>query len=125
MQRIINALAKNKNTVLFIFLLIISISFLNSRSYFHQTKINKLGIIISGNLNNFRSSIIRYSTLNKENKLLVQENLFLKSNRIKNIHKNKELTNSEKDIYFPFSYISAKIVKNNYNKKGYIKFRSN
>ena len=42
MQRIINALAKNKNTVLFVFLLIISIYFLNSRSYFHQTKINKL-----------------------------------------------------------------------------------
>ncbi len=117
MQRIINALAKNKNTVLFIFLLIISIYFLNSRSYFHQTKINKLGLIISGSLNDFRSTIIRYSTLNKENKLLIQENLFLKSNRIKNIHKNKELTKSEKEIYFPFSYISAKIVKNNYNKK--------
>jgi len=117
MQRIINALAKKINTVVFIFLLIISISSLNSRSYFHQTKINKLGIMISGSLNNFRSTIIRYSNLNKENKLLIQENLFLKSNRIKNIHKNKELTNSEKEIYFPFSYISAKIVKNSYNKK--------
>ncbi len=108
MQRIIHALAKNKNTVLFIFLLITSIYFLNSRSYFHQTKINKLGLIISGNLNGFRSSVIKYSTLNKENKLLIQENLFLKSNRIKNIHKNEELTKSEKDIYFPFSYISEK-----------------
>ena len=117
MQRIINALARNKNTVLFIFLLIISISFLNSRSYFHQTKIAKLSLMISGSLNDFRSTIIRYSKLNKENKLLIQENLFLKSNRIKNIHRNKKLINSEKEIYFPFSYKNARIVKNNYSKK--------
>jgi len=117
MQRIINALAKNKNTVLFIFLLIISISFLNSKSYFHQTKIAKFSLMISGNLNDFKSSIINYLKLNKENKLLIQENLFLKSNRIKNLHKNKELIKSEKEIYFPFSYINARIVKNNYNRK--------
>ena len=117
MQRIINALARNKNTVLFIFLLIISIYFLNSRSYFHQSKIAKLSLMISGNLNDFGSSIIRYSNLNKENKILIKENLILKSDIIKNKHKNKEIIKSKKDVYFPFSLISARIVKNNYNKK--------
>ena len=117
MQRIINALARNKNTVVFIFLLIISIAFLNSRSYFHQTKIAKLSLMISGSLNDFGSSIIRYTNLNKENKLLIQENLILKSDIIKNNHENKEIIKSKKEIYFPFTLISAKIVKNNYNKK--------
>tara|TARA_B100001540_G_C15722158_1_gene603566 strand:+ start:362 stop:1171 length:810 start_codon:yes stop_codon:yes gene_type:complete len=115
MQRIINALAKNKNTVLFILLLIISLYFLNSRSYFHQTKIAKLSLSISGILNNLSSNIIRYSNLNKENKLLIQENLILKSDLIKN--KNIETNKSKKEIYFPFSLINARIVKNNYNKK--------
>ena len=96
MQRIINALARNKNTVLFIFLLIISIAFLNSRSYFHQTKIAKLSLMISGSLNDFGSSIIRYTNLNKENKLLIQENLILKSDIIKNNHENKEIIKSKK-----------------------------
>ena len=117
MQRIINALAKNKNTVLFILLLIISFYFLNSRSYFHQTKIAKLSLSISGILNNLSSNIIRYSNLNKENKLLIQENLILKSDLIKNRNKNIETIKSKKEIYFPFSLINAKIVKNNYNKK--------
>ena len=93
MQRIINALAKNKNTVLFILLLIISLYFLNSRSYFHQTKIAKLSLSISGILNNLSSNIIRYSNLNKENKLLIQENLILKSDLIKN--KNIETIKSK------------------------------
>jgi len=117
MQRIINALAKNKNTVLFILLLIISIYFLNSRSYFHQTKIAKLSLTISGNLNSLSSNIIRYSNLNKENKLLIHENLILKSDLIKNRQKNIETIKSKEEIYFPFSLINAKIVKNNYNKK--------
>ena len=99
MQRIINALAKNKNTVLFILLLIISLYFLNS-SYFHQTKIAKLSLSISGILNNLSSNIIRYSNLNKENKLLIQENLILKSDLIKN--KNIVAIKSKKKIYFPF-----------------------
>ena len=115
MQRIINALAKNKNTVLFILLLIISLYFLNSRSYFHQTKFAKFSLSITGILNNLSSNIIRYSNLNKENKLLIQENLILKSDLIKN--KNIETIKSKKEIYFPFSLINARIVKNNYNKK--------
>ena len=70
---------------------------------------------ISGILNNLSSNIIRYSNLNKENKLLIQENLILKSDLIKN--KNIEAIKSKKEIYFPFSLINARIVKNNYNKK--------
>ena len=87
MQRIINALARNKNTVLFILLLIISLYFLNSRSYFHQTKIAKLSLSISGILNNLSSNIIRYSNLNKENKLLIQENLIEQTSNKNNLHK--------------------------------------
>jgi rod shape-determining protein MreC len=114
MQRIINALAKNKNLVLYLILLIISISFLTSRSHYHQTKIGKISIVFSSAINNLFKNISRYSNLNNENKILLKENLILKVKELENNYLLKNYKKIENQFKFPFSVKLARIIKNNY-----------
>ena len=51
MRQLINALLKYKNTLLYLGLLIISLIFLNQRSFYHQSIFSNAALIISSNFN--------------------------------------------------------------------------
>ena len=74
MQWILNILIQKRNLLLFLFLLGIGIIFSSYRSSYHQTKIQRFGIIISGgvfkSINNSKS----YLSLTESNQSLLAEN---------------------------------------------------
>ena len=98
MQQIINVLIKNKNFVLFVFLLIISIFFIKNQSLYHETKLNSFKTSLSGKVFYLNSLFREYFSLKKQNEALVLEN-----RKLKEIILNKEsidfLSDKEKFKY--------------------------
>ncbi len=109
MQQIINVLIKNKNFVVFVFLLIISIFFIKDRSLYHETKLNSFKTSLSGKVFYLNSLFREYFSLKKQNETLILEN-----KKLKEIILNKESVDylSDKEN-FKYEIINAKIIKNN------------
>ncbi len=109
MQQIINVLIKNKNFVVFVFLLIFSTFFFKNQSFYHETKLNSFRTSLSGKVFYLNSLFKEYFSLKKQNEALINEN-----KKLKEIILNKEsvddLNSKEK---FKFEIINAKIIKNN------------
>ena len=117
MQWILNILIQKRNLLLFLFLLGIGVVFSSYRSSYHQTKLQRFGIIISGgvfkSINNSKS----YLSLTESNQSLLAENsdLYqellkyrLTENSISETTINPELNN--------YLVRSATVVKNSYAK---------
>lgn len=117
MQQIINFIIRNKNLLLYLFLLFISLSFTIQSHSYHQSKFFSSASWFSGGIYNTTNSITSYFNLEQENEKLVKENMLLR-----NILINKEynldapidslkVDTSKTD----FTIISAKIIKNSYS----------
>ena len=88
MRQLINALLKYKNTLLYLGLLIISLVFLNQRSFYHQSIFSNAALIISSNFNLAGKNISNYLDLSESNKKLSAENIKLKALEL--IHFNEQ-----------------------------------
>ena len=109
MQQIINVLIKNKNFVVFVFLLVISVFFIKNQSLYHETKLNSLKTSLSGKVFYLNSLFREYFSLKKQNEALVLEN-----RKLKEIILNKESIDFPSDKEkFKYKIINAKIIKNN------------
>lgn len=108
MQQIINVLIKNKNFVVFVFLLIFSFFFIKSQSFYHETKLNSFKTSLSGKLFQLNSLFKEYISLVEKNEALFEENKKLKE-IILNKKTFKYSSNTENNKY---EIISAKIIKN-------------
>tara|TARA_X000000368_G_C22902782_1_gene654869 strand:+ start:107 stop:901 length:795 start_codon:yes stop_codon:yes gene_type:complete len=109
MQQIINVLIKNKNFVVFISLLIFSFFFIESQSFYHETKLNSYRTSLSGKVFKLNSLFKEYISLKEQNEALFEENKKLKE-IILNKESFKYSSNEEKNKY---KIINAKIIKNN------------
>ena len=109
MQQIINVLIKNKNFVVFISLLIFSFFFTESRSFYHESKLNSFRTSLSGKIFKLNSLFKEYISLKEQNEALFEENKKLKE-IILNKESFKYSSNEEKNKY---KIINAKIIKNN------------
>ena len=78
MRQLINALLRYRNTILYTGLLIVSIIFLNHRSFYHQSIFSKISLAISSNLNQFGRNTPNYIRLASTNEKLFIENAKLK-----------------------------------------------
>ena len=67
MQWILNSIIQYKNFVLFLFLLGIGFTFSTYRSIYHQTKIEKLGLVVSGSISQFINDSKSYLSLKETN----------------------------------------------------------
>jgi rod shape-determining protein MreC len=117
MQWILNILIQKRNLLLFLFLLGIGIIFSSYRSSYHQTKLQRFGIIISGgvfkSINNSKS----YLSLTESNQNLLAENSVLHQELLK--YRQAENSISETTINSELNnYLvrSATVVKNSYAK---------
>ena len=114
MRQLINALLKYKNTLLYLVLLIISLIFLNQRSFYHQSIFSNAALIISSNLNLVGKNISNYLDLSESNEKLLAENIKLKELELIRF-KEQSPKNSTIDT-FGFEVFGARIVKNSYNR---------
>ena len=117
MQWILNIIIQKRNLLLFLFLLGIGIVFSSYRSSYHQTKLQRFGIIISGgvfkSINNSKS----YLSLTESNQSLLAENSVLHQELLK--YRQVENSISETTINSELNnYLvrSATVVKNSYAK---------
>lgn len=119
MQQIISFLYKNKYFLLFLLLESFAIFFtIQSHSYHRSKFINSANFVSGGiykKINNFKEFLL----LKEENVRLAEENVQLKN--LLNQKDKLEVANSEKEIdtansIQKYSYISAKVINNNYRK---------
>tara|TARA_A100001011_G_scaffold162951_1_gene171430 strand:+ start:31251 stop:32072 length:822 start_codon:yes stop_codon:yes gene_type:complete len=121
MQRILNALVRFRNPILYFLLLGISLLFLNGSSNFHRNQLEKYGLYFSQSIFNVSYNIKNYLNLKKINERLLEENellkdLQLKSNRIPLYPDFLKIKRR-----FPFKVKVANVIKNSFlNQRNYI-----
>ncbi|MEC7172929.1 MAG: rod shape-determining protein MreC [Bacteroidota bacterium] len=113
MRQLINALLRYRNTLLFSGLLIISIIFLNHRSFYHQSIFSKTSLAISSNFNKLVRNASNYISLSNTNEKLFIENANLKAFEL--IHFANESSEKNQIKTFNFQVFEARIIKNSYN----------
>lgn len=113
MRQLINALLKYKNTLIYLGLLILSILFLNQRSFYHQSVFSNVSLAISSSFNLLGNNFSNYFKLSENNEKLVAENEKLKTLEL--IQFNDERGKSNSIDQFGFEVFSARIIKNSYS----------
>ena len=119
MRQLINAILKYKNTLIYLGLLILSLIFLNQRSFYHQSIFSNASIVLSSNFNLIGKNFANYIDLAEQNEKLLAENEKLKTLELiqfgKQSQKNKTLDS------FGFEVSTARIIKNSYsNARNYL-----
>ena len=118
MQWILTALLRNKNFILYLFLLLIGLLFSSYRSSYHNTVLNQFTLGVSGTLNAPVHSARSYFLLQENNRKLMVQNLQLKEELIRYQATKKIDSSPKKDTLstsFKYRLTPAKIIKNSYN----------
>lgn len=113
MRQLINALLRYRNTILYTGLFIVSIIFLNHRSFYHQSIFSKISLAISSNLNQFGRNTSNYISLASTNEKLFIENAKLKVFEL--IHFDEKSIEKNVIETFQFQIFGARIIKNSYS----------
>lgn len=110
MQQLLNFFFKNRHSLLFLVLFVIS-TFLTIRSHdYHKSQFLSSSNQISGSIHALFSNIGDYFDLKEQNAILVEENNRLKSLELNYFHPNDTTQNNEVQYHI----IPAKVVKNSY-----------
>ncbi|TPN86147.1 rod shape-determining protein MreC [Aquimarina algicola] len=117
MQQIINFLINNKNALLFLLLLILSLSFTVQSHSYHKSKIVSSTNFLSGGLYSWQHSVSDYFGLKIENERLLEENERLR-NQLSALGVDTVSTKYVDTVSFdrPFSFTKARVIKNDYSK---------
>jgi len=118
MLQLINFLIRNRGTILFLFLEFIAFVFIINTHSFHYSKYLDSANFISGGIYNKTTALSDYFKLKALNKDLIKENLLLK-NKLEQFTE-KEHTNLLSKDSVKYSYITAKVIQNNYRNKNNI-----
>ena len=114
MQRIIDALVRFRNPVLYSALLIVSLLFLNGRSVFHQSQLEKYSLYLMQGLYNISYNIDNYFYLRKINDKLLKENEALKDIQLKSNGVSLYPNALKVEKRFPFKVKAANVIKNSF-----------
>jgi len=122
MQQIINFFLRNKNFLLFCFLLAISIALTIQSHSYHKGKFISSANFFSGGIYSMSSSVSEYFGLKNENQILLDENTQLRSE----LEAFKLITNlSVNENLSEYKYINAWVINNSFSKtKNKITLRS-
>lgn len=119
MQQLFYFIRKFRFFLLFLLLEIIAITFTFQHHSFHNSKFINSANFLSGGIYNKVNSISEFFHLKSENKLLIEENIYLKNLlEKKNLNSNNAFfTKIDSAQYFQkYEYSVAKIINNNYSK---------
>ena len=114
MQQLINALLKYKNSLLYLGLLLLSLNFLNQRSFYHQSFFSNISLSISSRINLYSQGIVNYFSLKKINQQLRLENEILKVLEL--AYQNNKVDKTAIIESFGFEITGARIIRNSYDK---------
>jgi len=113
MRQLINALIKYKNSFIYLGLLILSLLFLNRRSFYHQSVFSNASLAVSSSFNLLRNNFSNYFKLSENNEKLAAENEKLKALELAQFIDKREKSNSIDQ--FDYEVFSARIIKNSYS----------
>jgi rod shape-determining protein MreC len=111
MQRIINFILNNKNTLLYLFLFLISIFLTIQNNNYHQARYFNSANWITGNIYGVNASIRGYFNLREDNKKLIEENEWLRSMWFNTRTRDTVEMDTSRLTY---EIISARVVKNSF-----------
>lgn len=122
MQQIINFLVRSRNTLWFLFLLVIALTFTIQSHTYHSNKfINSTGFL-TGGIFEFQNNVVAYFRLKKYNQRLLEENTKLKESiQQLSVANNNEF--SKKTIHkdsikgAKYNYNYAQVINSTYRKK--------
>lgn len=117
MQQIFNFLIRNKNNILFLVLLAISIFFTIQTHSFHKSKFISSANALTGGIYSWNNKIQDYFYLEKYNKRLIEEN-----KNLRNLVQQLQATDSIpplKDTTYKAAYVfrGADVINNNFAKR--------
>ncbi|UJH89825.1 rod shape-determining protein MreC [Antarcticibacterium sp. 1MA-6-2] len=117
MQQIFNFLIRNKNNILFLLLLILSL-FLTIQSHsFHKSKFISSANVVTGGIYSWANNIQTYFHLNDYNKRLLDENKQLRS-LLANVQDTTqlEIIVDSTIVNGIYKFRTARVINNNYSK---------
>ncbi|MCG9971838.1 rod shape-determining protein MreC [Christiangramia crocea] len=117
MQQIFNFLIKNKNSILFLFLLAISIFLTIQNHAFHKSRFISSANFVTGGIYSWSNSINTYLHLDEYNERLLEENNKLR-NIISNINDSISVEKQLDSTSFEGDYLfrTARVINNNFSK---------
>ncbi len=118
MQQIINFFIRNKNLLLFLFLMAISLGLTLQSHNYHQSKFVHSANFITGNLYSVKHEITGYFGLRKENEVLAEENNTLR-NLLQQYAENSRISLDVRDSLLqdiPYKYRTAEVINNNFSR---------
>ncbi|WP_378185756.1 rod shape-determining protein MreC [Aquimarina sp. W85] len=117
MQQIINFLLRNKNFLLFLFLMLLAIGFTIQSHSYHRSKIISSTNFLSGSLYEWQASLGDYLDLKTKNQRLLVENERLRNLLTKAAIDTTNSSYTDSTSYnIPFSYYRANVIRNDYQK---------
>jgi rod shape-determining protein MreC len=117
MYQLFQFFSKNKIVLLFLLLELIAFVFIiNSHSYHHSKYINSANAL-SGSILKKTNNIYHYFSLDKENKLLIKENEYLKNKIISLSKKDVSNLSIKIDSLSKYQLITARVISNPYKKR--------
>lgn len=118
MQQIINFLIRNKNSLLFLLLLLLSLGFTIQSHSYHKSKFISSANFLTGGMYGWQNSISQYFGLRSKNERLLQENERLRN--LLSLYSKDTATISYKDTLSfsaPYTFIKADVYRNDYSKR--------
>jgi len=117
MQQIINFLIRNKNFLLFLMLLFLSLILTIQSHSYHKSKFISSSNFLTGGVYGWRYSISSYFGLTDENKRLLEENQYLRNQL--GLSTTDTITTKYTDTTSfkkPYTFIKGNVYKNDYSK---------
>ncbi len=117
MQQIINFLIRNKHSLLFLLLLVLSLIFTIQSHSYHKGKFVSSTNFISGGVYGWQHSVSDYFRLKKENERLLAENERL-HNQLSayTLDTVNQIYTDSISFNKPYTFIKARVIKNDYSK---------
>lgn len=117
MQQIFNFLIRNKNTILFLFLLALSVFFTIQNHSFHKSSFISSANSLTGSVYSWANDFDKYMHLDEYNERLMEENRQLR-NVLTNLNDTISVENYTDTSSFDGTYYfrTARVINNNYSK---------
>lgn len=114
MQQIIYFFIRNKNTLLFSFLFIISLLLTIQTHNYHSYKFTSSANAITGGIYKFKNNLTDYFYLETANQKLLEENLVLRQ-QLEKYTRTRFVPELDTTGIPKFEYLSATVINNNYS----------
>ncbi|HKJ48934.1 MAG TPA: rod shape-determining protein MreC [Christiangramia sp.] len=118
MQQIFNFLIRNKNSILFLILFVVSVFLTIQNHAFHKSRFVSSANFVTGGVYSWSNNINTYLHLDEYNERLLEENNKLR-NIISNIHDSISVEKQLDSTSFEGDYLfrTARVINNNFSKQ--------